>query len=314
MRFCQIVIGPAGAGKSTFCYRFQEHAEIIGRSVAVINFDPAAEDLPYTAHMDIREVIDTDEVMDYCGLGPNGSLVYALEYALKDPEQESWLDEVFGGGYDEDYLLIDFPGQIEIFTHYNCVRMLSQYLKRKGYQVLTLYLLEAQRFETKSAYVSSSLVALSAMNACGTAFLPLMTKMDLVDSEERAYIDSLDSKDGNSISEAFAYIREQRSGNSARQQAWEELRGAASLFETTEKDPVNPRRRRLDSAVMELLETQGSLLFIPYTSLDEDSIANVFHISDMILNYGEDREAKESDFGIDVDEGDDRDERDEGGE
>lgn len=276
---------------------------MIGRSVAIINFDPAAEELPYTAHMDIREVIDTDEVMDYCGLGPNGSLVYALEYALKEPEQESWLDEVFGGGYDEDYVLVDFPGQIEIFTHYNCVKMLTQYLKRKGYQVLTLYLLEAQRFATRSAYVSSSLVALSAMNACGSAFIPLMTKVDLMDGEERAFIESLDSKDGNSIAEAFEYLREQRAGGSTRDEAWNAAMGAARLFESGRRVASSPQRMRLDAAVMELLETQGSLLFIPYTSMDEESIGGVVSISDLILNYGEDRDAKESDFGITNDEG-----------
>ena len=43
MRYAQIVCGPAGSGKSTYCAAVATHARDAGRSVAVVNLDPAAE-------------------------------------------------------------------------------------------------------------------------------------------------------------------------------------------------------------------------------------------------------------------------------
>jgi hypothetical protein len=42
-------MGPAGSGKSTYCYSMQQHFEAIGRRAHIMNLDPAAEDVLYTA-------------------------------------------------------------------------------------------------------------------------------------------------------------------------------------------------------------------------------------------------------------------------
>lgn len=47
-KFCQLVIGPAGSGKSTYCQTIQQHCETVGRSIHVVNLDPAAEHFGYT--------------------------------------------------------------------------------------------------------------------------------------------------------------------------------------------------------------------------------------------------------------------------
>ena len=38
----QLVIGPAGGGKSTYCKCIQEMASTLRRNIIVYNFDPAA--------------------------------------------------------------------------------------------------------------------------------------------------------------------------------------------------------------------------------------------------------------------------------
>ena len=40
---CQLVMGPAGVGKSTYCQALQQHAADERRRVHVANLDPAAE-------------------------------------------------------------------------------------------------------------------------------------------------------------------------------------------------------------------------------------------------------------------------------
>lgn len=55
------------------------HGQTIGRSIHLVNLDPAAEHFPNPPSKDIRELISVEEVMEELGLGPNGGLVYAME-------------------------------------------------------------------------------------------------------------------------------------------------------------------------------------------------------------------------------------------
>ncbi len=56
------VIGPAGSGKSTLCHVLQETASLQGRTIKVVNLDPAAEDFKYTCDIDIRDLVSLDDV------------------------------------------------------------------------------------------------------------------------------------------------------------------------------------------------------------------------------------------------------------
>merc|ERR1739848_216988 len=94
------------------------HFEILKRSVHVINFDPACEGFKYEPIIDVRDLISLDDVTDPTEdlrLGPNGGLVYCMEYASRNL---SWLDEVLDESTGEDdCIFIDCPGQIELYTH-----------------------------------------------------------------------------------------------------------------------------------------------------------------------------------------------------
>ncbi|XP_021019045.1 GPN-loop GTPase 3 [Mus caroli] len=46
-RYAQLVMGPAGSGKSTYCSTMVQHCEALNRSVQVVNLDPAAEHFNY---------------------------------------------------------------------------------------------------------------------------------------------------------------------------------------------------------------------------------------------------------------------------
>ena len=81
-------MGPAGVGKSTYCRAMQEHAATERRRVHVANLDPAAEEFGYDVAFDIRSLIAVDDVMEELGYGPNGGLLYCMEYLL---ENVDWL-------------------------------------------------------------------------------------------------------------------------------------------------------------------------------------------------------------------------------
>ncbi|XLR04799.1 hypothetical protein HN51_059673 [Arachis hypogaea] len=81
MGYAQLVIGPAGSGKSTYCSSLYKHCAA-QRTMYIVILDPAAENFEYPVAMDIRELISLDDVMEELGLSPNGSPIYSMEYSF----------------------------------------------------------------------------------------------------------------------------------------------------------------------------------------------------------------------------------------
>ena len=96
MRYGQIVIGPAGSGKSTYCSTLVKHAQADRRVIHVVNLDPAAEHFDYEPLVDVRELVSVDDVMEDEELkfGPNGGLIFCLEYLMENLE---WFEERLQG-------------------------------------------------------------------------------------------------------------------------------------------------------------------------------------------------------------------------
>lgn len=59
----------------------QQHASYSKSPIEVVNLDPAAEYFDYQPLVDIRELIQLDDVMedDELKFGPNGGLVFCME-------------------------------------------------------------------------------------------------------------------------------------------------------------------------------------------------------------------------------------------
>ena len=66
----------------------------------MINLDPAADDFKYPVSGDVRDLISLSEVMEEMDLGPNGALLYSMEY-LED-NLENWLSMTLEGYDDGD--------------------------------------------------------------------------------------------------------------------------------------------------------------------------------------------------------------------
>eukprot|EP00041_Stephanoeca_diplocostata_P013557 m.237764 g.237764 ORF g.237764 m.237764 type:complete len:196 (-) comp19379_c0_seq4:1198-1785(-) len=82
MMFGQVVVGPPGSGKSTYCTAIKEFLTAQGRDVCIVNLDPANDNAE--CDLDIRELIELDDVTERLGLGPNGGLVYCIEFLCKN--------------------------------------------------------------------------------------------------------------------------------------------------------------------------------------------------------------------------------------
>lgn len=106
----------------------------------VFNMDPANENMPYEAGVDISELVSAEKVAEELSLGPNGSLLYAMEFLEQNIH---WLEKKLDENNDK-YILFDFPGQIELYTHNDCIRNIVQLLVKKGFRVSRALRTEAQ--------------------------------------------------------------------------------------------------------------------------------------------------------------------------
>ncbi|KAG6415514.1 hypothetical protein SASPL_122926 [Salvia splendens] len=183
MGYAQLVIGPAGSGKSTYCSSLAQHCETIGRSINIVNLDPAAENFNYPVAMDIRELISLEDVMEELGLGPNGGLIYCMDlnYHMHLEENlDEWLTEELDNYLDDDYLVFDCPGQIELFSHVPVLKNFVEHLKRKNFNVCVVYLLDSQFITDVTKFISGCMASLSAMVQLELPHVNVLSKMDLV--------------------------------------------------------------------------------------------------------------------------------------
>ena len=61
----------------------------LGRKVAIVNLDPGNENMNYKPAVDVSEVVTVEDVMEAMKLGPNGSLMFAMQFVRYNLE---WLD------------------------------------------------------------------------------------------------------------------------------------------------------------------------------------------------------------------------------
>jgi GTPase SAR1 family protein len=138
--------------------------------------DPAAEEFENQPSIDIKDLISLDEVMEELEFGPNGGLIYSLEYLI---ENIDWLEEQLNN-YEDDNLIIDLPGQIELYTHSNIVKDLVNSLHRMDYRVCAVYLLDSQFVLDTPKFFAGVMSAMSCMLQLGIPHINIMTKMDLM--------------------------------------------------------------------------------------------------------------------------------------
>lgn len=116
------VVGPAGSGKSTLCHVLQEVAGLQGRTIKVVNLDPAADVFKYTCDIDIRDLVSLDDVQEIDNWGPNGGLVFCMEHLI---ENVDWLEQELNEFSDDCFVIFDCPGQIELYSHLDVMKRLT---------------------------------------------------------------------------------------------------------------------------------------------------------------------------------------------
>jgi GTPase SAR1 family protein len=177
--FFIFLVGTAGSGKSLLAASLEKWLVESDLSVTVVNIDPGVENPPYTSDVDIREYVDYGEVMNNFGLGPNGALVASLDMAVGSVNELR--EEIIET--ERDYVLVDCPGQMELFAYRNSGPLMVSGLKGDD-PSLSLYLLDSNIAKTASGYLSSMLLGLSINIRFALPQLSILSKTDILMEDE----------------------------------------------------------------------------------------------------------------------------------
>ena len=262
-----LVVGPAGSGKSTFCQQLQTHCETLKRRVHVINLDPAAEHFGYPVAADIRDLVSLEDVMSEMKLGPNGGLIYCMEYLVDNID---WLEEILEELGPEEYVLFDCPGQIELYSHCPAMGQVVQELQRLGFRLACAHLLDSQFVADVAKFISGVLCCLSAMTSLELPHINVLSKCDLLPSR-RSLEEFLDAD-------------------------------ATALSGMLNKG-TSPAFYRLNTAICDMIDEWSMVQFMPLDPRDPDTLELILAQLDNATQYHDDVEPK----GLDGPDGEDDD-------
>eukprot|EP01038_Epipyxis_sp_PR26KG_P011638 gene11638-15588_t len=174
--FGQIVVGPPGSGKTTYCQGINMFMKELGRQSALINLDFANDCVPYTVDIDVRDLISLENVMEEQNLGPNGGLIYCMDYLLQNYE---WLEEqilALSLKNDCHYMIFDCPGQVELFTHYTLMQQLLTKLQDIDFRLCSVQLIDSFYCSQPATFVSAVLLVTSTMLRLGLPHVNILSK------------------------------------------------------------------------------------------------------------------------------------------
>ena len=288
--FAQLVVGPPGAGKTTFCNGMQQFLTALGRcapllhclpeplrsllalwltlpllprsTVSVVNVDPANDHLPYPVAVDTRDLVDLAEVMERMQLGPNGGTLFCLEYLEKNID---WLLErlapLVAAGH---YLLFDFPGQVELFTNHSSVANIIARLTKLDYRLCAVHLVDAHYCSDAAKFMSVLLVSLTTMLKLELPHVNVLSKVDLIEQYGQLpfsldfYTDVLD----------LSYLCDRL----------DQSMGA-------KKGQKETKYSKLNRAMAELVEDFSLVGFVTCAVEEKESMANVLRLIDKANGY-----------------------------
>ncbi len=168
------VTGTAGSGKSLLTSRIYEYYTSNGAFAAIFNLDPGVESLPYSCDIDVRDKIDIVSIMKQYDLGPNGALIMANDLiASKFDEFQNEINNV-----NPDYLIVDTPGQIELFAYRTSGPFLVQNLDSD--EKVNLFLFDGALITSPVNFVSIALLATSIKLRLNLPTINVLTKTDLI--------------------------------------------------------------------------------------------------------------------------------------
>lgn len=167
------ITGTAGAGKSLVTASLLSWYHEKSQNAISVNLDPGVTALPYEPDIDVRTMIDIQEIMGTYSLGPNGALVFASDLiASKLPELQDDIDSS-----NADFVLVDTPGQIELFAFRESGPFVAKQLRADSKAVL--FLIDSLVASSPTNFLSLLLLSTSVQLRMELPLLQVLSKTDI---------------------------------------------------------------------------------------------------------------------------------------
>jgi GTPase SAR1 family protein len=167
------VTGTAGSGKTYLTNALKSWYVGKGEDAIAVNLDPGVVTLPYEPDVDVRLMINLQEVMEEYGLGPNGALILAADMvATRLAEIQEEIDS-----YNAEYVIVDTPGQTELFAF----RESGEYIVKetRADSKVLLFLLDPLLATTPVNFLSLALLSASVGIRMSVPRISVLTKRDI---------------------------------------------------------------------------------------------------------------------------------------
>lgn len=229
--------------------------------------------------------------MEEMGLGPNGGLIYCFEFLLQNLD---FISEAIEDLSEEYMIVIDMPGQIELYTHVPVLPALVKHLTMQGGLSVNLaaaYLLEATFVVDRAKFFAGTLSAMSAMIMLEVPHVNILSKMDLVKGqvgkrELKRFLDP-DSSLLDDDPADYAYKPQEDDGRGDPLAAGQMMRGESF--------------RRLNRAVAGLIESFSMVSYLRLDVRDEDSVGSILSYIDDAIQFHEAQEPRDTQDKIEMD-------------
>ncbi len=172
------IIGTAGSGKSLLTASFAEWLQIAKQDAITVNLDPGVLTLPYAPNIDIRDYIRIEDIMKQYGLGPNGALIMAADLIAEETDRLG--EEITS--FKPDFVLIDTPGQMELFSFRASGPYITAELTKEPKGLV--YLFDSVFSSNPLNYISNLFLSAAVYNRFFIPQVHILSKCDLLPPEE----------------------------------------------------------------------------------------------------------------------------------
>ena len=243
--------------------------------------------------MDIKDLITLEDVMEELHLGPNGGLIYCMEFLLENLDH---ITDPLESVTDEYLIIIDMPGQIELYTHVPIVPNLVRHLSKGSLNIsmCAAYLLESTFIVDRAKFFAGTLSAMSAMLMLELPHVNILSKMDLVKGQVarrdlKRFIDPDISllQDVPESGLVYDYQDGLDNGDPA----------------DTKSVMAGESFAKLNRAVGQLIDDFSLVSFLKLDVQNEDSVGAVLSFIDDAIQFHEAQEPREPNDDLDTDMG-----------
>jgi GTPase SAR1 family protein len=255
MPFAQVVVGPPGSGKTTYCAGVRDFLNGIERDTIIVNLDPANDHTTdHSFDIDINDLISIGPVMKNFNLGPNGGLMYCIEYLEKNID---WLQKKLLE-HPKDYIIFDCPGQVELYTHHKSMRNILKILEKDGFRITCVHLIDSYYCTNPHNYISAVTLCLSVMLQLELPHVNVLSKIDKITSYGKLDL-NLDF--------------------------YTECQDLNVLQHVLEKGHATAKHKNLTAAICDVIEDFGLVSFATLDIQDKTSVLTLMYTIDKANGY-----------------------------